>query len=50
MKDNRPKALVHRLMQIRRRIETSIGQLSDYFSIEKMYLPGYLASYKPYGS
>ena len=35
MKDNRRKALVHRLMRIRRRIETSIAQLSDYFSIER---------------
>ena len=34
MIDSRPKWFVRQLMKIRRRIETVIGQLVDYFEIE----------------
>ena len=36
MKDERPKQFIHQIMDIRRRIETVIGQLVDLFSIQKM--------------
>jgi len=36
MKDTRPKALVHQMMNVRRRIETVIGQLTDRFKIQKI--------------
>ena len=35
MKDTRTKAYVKSLMKIRRRIETTIGQLAERFEIEK---------------
>ena len=35
MIDSRPKWFVRQLMKIRRRIETVIGQLVDYFEIER---------------
>ncbi len=34
MKDNRPKWAVKQLMNVRRRVETTIGQLVKYFDIE----------------
>lgn len=36
MHDNRPKEFVHTLMNIRRKIETVIGQLTDRFNIQKI--------------
>ncbi|GAA4649765.1 IS982 family transposase [Kistimonas scapharcae] len=34
MKDERPKSFVKRIMRVRRRIATVIGQLAEYFDIE----------------
>lgn len=36
MKDERPKWLVRKLMKVRRRIETVIGQLTEYFELERV--------------
>ncbi len=36
MKDSRPRNDVYFLMNVRRRIETTIGQLVQYFDIEKI--------------
>ena len=36
MKDDRPKALVKKLLTIRRLVETVIGQLTERFTIEKV--------------
>lgn len=35
MRDHRPKPLVKKLMKVRRKIESTIGQLEHYFNIEK---------------
>ena len=35
MEDSRPKAVVKKLMRVRRKIESTIGQLEHYFNIEK---------------
>jgi len=35
MNDSRPKAFVKTLMKVRRKIESTIGQLAHYFTIEK---------------
>ena len=36
MVDNRPREIVRLLLKVRRRIETTIGQLVEYFEIEKI--------------
>ena len=36
MKDKRPKWIVRQLMNVRRRIETVIGQLASYFELERV--------------
>ena len=36
MKDGRPKSFVRLIMRVRRRIETVIGQLAEYFDIENL--------------
>jgi hypothetical protein len=36
MTDNRPKAFVHKLMDIRRKVETVISQLTDRFNVQKI--------------
>lgn len=35
MQDRRPKRFIRQMMRIRRQIETTIHQLSEYFSIEQ---------------
>ncbi len=36
MKDKRPRSVVRKLMNIRRRIETVIGQLAEYFELQRV--------------
>ncbi len=47
MKDSRPRSVVHFLMNVRRRIETTIDQLVQYFDIERIncrYFPSLACS------
>jgi RNase P subunit RPR2 len=36
MQENRPKTFINRIMNVRRKIETVIGQLTERFNIQKI--------------